>query len=98
MVDIKEKYTSLQNVGASMPTGAVDDWITKFAHELKSLCAANWLNSINDLPEGKTIENENWLLLWHVNDGFTEAFYSGLNTPHKRSTREASPKKNLFHS
>ena len=46
-------------------------WLPKLVGIMKKL---NWSDSIKDLPEGKTIDNEQVILLWNPGDDFVETF------------------------
>ena len=59
-----------------------EDSITLFAKYLRQLKEAQWQNSIDGLPEGKTLPHHNMLLLWKLDEGFTDTFF---NVP-KRAT------------
>ena len=76
MADIKTEYTDLQNDGPGTAVQPDNDWIEKFAKKLKTLKDQNWHNSIDGLPVGKSIANKNMLLLWKLDDGFANIFYS----------------------
>ncbi len=58
--------------------------ITEFAISLKHLKQDEWHNSIDELPEGKTLPQENMLLLWKLDKGFTDAFCTHQRTTPKR--------------
>ena len=58
---IKEKY---KEVSPDMANDGKRDLITMFDNFLKQLKGAQWHQSIDELPEGKTLLHENMLLLW----------------------------------
>ena len=70
---IKEKY---KEVSPDMANDGKHDLIKMFAKFLKQLKDDQWQNSIDELQEGKTLPHENMLLLWKLDQGFTEAFYT----------------------
>ncbi len=85
---IKEKY---KKVSPDMANDGKRKLITMFAKFLKQLKDDQWHNSIDELPEGKNLPHENMLLLWKLDHGFTEAFYT---LPQRRMTprRTTSPR------
>ena len=57
---VKEKY---KEANPAMVNDDDDDLDLMFAQTLKQLKEAQWHNSIDDIPEGKTLPRENMLLL-----------------------------------
>ena len=45
-------------------------------------------SSIDDLPEGKTLPRENMLILWKLDQGFTESFFTQpkCKSPQRKTT------------
>jgi hypothetical protein len=63
-----------------------------FAKYLKKLKKDQWHNSFDDLPEENNLPPDNILLLWKLDDGFTQTFYANPSPLHvsKRKTLEKS--------
>jgi hypothetical protein len=70
---IKEKY---KEADPAVEHDVDDEWDLVFARTLKQLKNAQWHNSIDDLPVGKTLPHENLLLLWKLDQGFTDTFFA----------------------
>ena len=95
MKDIKQLYENgIDDAGEAL--NIKNDWTTELVRFLKGL---NWSNSIFGLAEGKTIEDENVLLLWNQNSQFdtlfmTENIQQGrpLPSPTQREKRSATKK------
>ena len=82
--NIKKAYKR-HNPGT--PNDREQDLITEFAISLKHLKQDEWHNSIDDLPEGKILPQENMLLLWKLDNRFTDAFYTHPRTTPKRDSK-----------
>ena len=82
---VKEKY---KEANPAMVNDDDDDLDLMFAQTLKQLKEAQWHNSIDDLPEGKTLPRENMLLLWKLDQGFTESFFTQpkCKSPQRKTT------------
>ena len=87
MDDINKMYTSLQDDSTDTPCHGDNEWIAEFAKELKTLKEEQWHNSIDDLPERRTLPGKSLLLLWNLDEGFTQTFYS------QRKSQRASPRR-----
>ena len=76
----------------SMTNDDKDDLIAQFAGALRKLKEVQWVNSIDDLPEGKTLPGEHTLLLWKLDESFTNTFCtratSRLQTPQQLTNVE----------
>ena len=71
---IKELYKNnkLDNEGDPVILEDIG-WIERLVDHMKKL---EWSDSIDGLPEGRTIEDENVLLLWNTGDQFLDLFMS----------------------
>ena len=92
---IKEKYTNPHDDSEDMTNDGKDNLITQFAKALRKLKEVQWHNSIDELPEGKTLPGEHMLLLWKLDESFTDTFCTPV-TPQQRTnvgTRSRSTSK-----
>jgi hypothetical protein len=82
---VKEKY---KEANPAMVNDDDDNLDLMFAQTLKQLKEAQWHNSNDDLPEGKTLPRENMLLLWKLDQGFTESFFTQpkCKSPQRKTT------------
>ena len=65
---IKQLYKGKLSCEAVIPE---IDWLSPLVNLMQDL---NWSDSIDQLPEGKTIEDEKVILLWNAGDEFVETF------------------------
>lgn len=73
-------------------------WIRTLVDLMKKL---KWATSIDGLPVGRKIEDDNFILLWNEGDQFVELFMSNDGNPQLKSpssqdgTRSVTPRRNL---
>ena len=68
---IEEKYNEISSDRADEDE---EDLISLLAKYLKKLKEAQWQNSIDELPEGNSVPHNNMLLLWKLDQEFTDKF------------------------
>ena len=62
-----------------------DKWVAKIAQYIKDIKWDRWHNSFVDLPDARKTPPNNILLLWRLDEGFSEKFYN--TTSPAKSTR-----------
>ena len=84
---IKEQYNGLDSDMVDEDGEDSISLFSLFAKNLKQLKEAQWQNSIDGLPDGKTLQRDNLILLWKLDENFTKTFFNVA----ERATPQRTP-------